>query len=121
MPPAVDPWARYQKRRKTLLIALAAWLWCFVIAGLSAHRAPAWVTTSLVALFFCAFVFLAVALYWHSWFLCPRCHNRYFASWGWWGFSNRTLVRRCVHCGLAKYATPVWAQPGGDAQSVAGV
>jgi hypothetical protein len=35
-------------------------------------------------------------------FLCPRCGGWFFEKW--W-YSN-TFARRCVHCGLPKYADP---------------
>ena len=35
-------------------------------------------------------------------FPCPRCGKWFFAKW--WCHNN--FARRCVHCGLPKYADP---------------
>jgi hypothetical protein len=34
-------------------------------------------------------------------FSCPRCDNRFFATW-WY---HNSFARKCVHCGLPKWAT----------------
>jgi len=38
---------------------------------------------------------------WAGTFRCPRCHRWFFAKW--W-YSN-SFARKCVHCGLPKWAT----------------
>ena len=46
------------------------------------------------------FFLLTIALSWFFSFRCPRCDNRFFASW----WINDPLAVRCLHCELPKGA-----------------
>jgi hypothetical protein len=46
------------------------------------------------------FVASIVAAFRASWFTCPRCGQRFFATW-WY---HNGFARRCVHCRLRKWA-----------------
>lgn len=92
-------WHDYGRRRR--------WFWgvylggFFGIAGLGllfsnspagdlvfAVLAPVWMIGFVVTTFRCQF------------FGCPRCHQRFFGTW----LYNNPFARRCVHCGLLKWA-----------------
>jgi hypothetical protein len=40
----------------------------------------------------------------HTYWLCPRCGDPFHYVVGWLGRLNNPFTRRCVHCGLRKWA-----------------
>src|SRR5437867_3660298 len=97
----VDPWQEYRRRRNLILFAFLGYLPLVFVTAVAADRliytsAPAIV----VALGW--MIFFAVAGIRCQRFRCPRCGKVLFSK-SWYHHSD---ARRCVHCGLPKYAPP---------------
>jgi hypothetical protein len=109
MPPYVESWRDYRGRVR---LVYATGLGGFVIMillmllasvliqglGLSALR-------QAVSVLFYAFGFAWLAACAISWvrlgsWQCPRCSNLFFSR----GLGSNQLARRCLHCGLPKWA-----------------
>jgi len=95
-------WADYKRRRNWFF---GAWLGGFlivailmiVISSLRLGEIPMYLVAIAWAI---AFVLAAVRL---QLFLCPRCRCQFFR----YSLYYNPFARRCVHCGLQK-----WAEPG---------
>jgi hypothetical protein len=93
-------WEDYRTRRRWFFVA---WLGGFVMVAclaallnrLSLGNLAFW---ALGPLWLIAFVTTALRL---ELFRCPRCHHRFFCARWYYNL----LARRCVHCGLPKWAT----------------
>jgi hypothetical protein len=98
-------WQGYRKRRNLILFAFLGYVPAVgLIAALTI-----WAFKSTTPAFVAAFgwmVFYAVAGIRFQQFKCPRCGKLFFAKW-WY---HNSFARRCVHCGLPKYADPTTQQ-----------
>ena len=102
MSESADPWQEYRKRRKLALFAFLGYMpVVFVIALVSIRLFHTTIPAFVAALSW--MVFYAVASMRCSSFRCPRCQKWFFAKW-WY---HNGFARRCVHCGLPKYAPPI--------------
>ena len=97
-----EPWREYRKRRNLLLFAFLAYMPIVGLFGFLTIRAFKTTTPAFVAAF-TWMAFYAVAGIRFQCFKCPRCGKRFFAKW-WY---HNMFARRCVHCGLPKYADPI--------------
>jgi hypothetical protein len=96
----VDPWREYRKRRNLALFAFLGYMPVVFLIGVVAIR----LFQTTVPFYVAAFswmIFYAVASLRCSSFRCPRCGKWFFAKW-WY---HNGFARRCVHCGLPKYAS----------------
>ncbi len=99
--PHIDPWGEYRKRRNVALFAFIGYVpIVFAIALLSIRLFSTFTPAFVVAFAWMAFVLIASNLV--ARFRCPRCGKPFFAQW--WYYNS--FARRCVHCGLRKYADP---------------
>lgn len=94
-----DPWQDYRKRRNLALFAFLGYTPVVFVIAVATERL--WHTAMLAYVAaFSWMVFYAVASMRCSSFRCPRCGKWFFAKW-WY---HNGFARRCVHCGLPKYA-----------------
>ncbi len=102
MSQSVDSWQEYRRRRNLALFAFLGYVpFVFVFAVVTErlfHSTPPGFAVALGWM-----IFLAVASIRCQSFRCPRCRKWFFAKW-WY---HNSFARRCVHCGLPKYASPV--------------
>ena len=101
MTSAGDAWDSYRKRRNIAVFAFIGYVPVVFSVGVLSIRLFSTPTPAFVLAFmWMAFAVVAgnIALR----FPCPRCANWFFAKW--WYYNS--FARRCVHCGLAKYADP---------------
>jgi hypothetical protein len=95
----VDPWREYRKRRNLAIFAFSGYVpIVFVIATITTRVFHT--TTPAFIAAFSWMIFYAVASVRTASFKCPRCDQWFFAKW-WY---RNSFARRCVHCGLPKYA-----------------
>jgi hypothetical protein len=95
----VKSWQEYRRRRNLFLFFLIGYLPVFGIVSVVTEKVydcstPGFVT-ALIWLVFIAVSGVRVEI-----FRCPECGKCFFAKW-WY---HNILARRCVHCGLPKYA-----------------
>ena len=92
-------WRQYRKLGRLRLIALFGHLPFGAAVAEATHlfhlRAP--LPVLLLMPWFC---FAVVALARAGSFQCPRCHHAFFYTW----YLSNPLARRCLHCGLPKWA-----------------
>ncbi len=101
MSESVDPWQEYRKRRDLALFAFLGYVpFVFVIAVVAQRLFDSTTPGFIAALGW--MVFFVVASNRCLRFRCPRCGTWFFAKW-WY---HNSFARRCVHCGLRKYASP---------------
>jgi hypothetical protein len=93
-----ESWRDYRRRRDLLLFAFVAYMPVVALFGFLTIRVFKTTTPTFVAAA-CWMVFYAVAGIGFQAFKCPRCGRRFFCKW-WYNM----VARRCVHCGLLKYA-----------------
>ena len=99
---SVDPWEEYRRRRNLAVFAFLGYVpLVFVIAVAAEHLFQSSTPGFVVGFGWMAF-FLVTSIRCQS-FKCPRCRKWSFAKW-WY---HNSLARKCVHCGLPKYASPV--------------
>jgi len=107
MSDSVGPWQEYRRRRNLTLFAFLGYVpFVFIIAVVAERLFHSTTPGFVVAVGW--MIFLAVASIRCENFRCPRCRKRFFAKW-WY---HNSFARRCVHCGLPKYASPGSGQPG---------
>jgi hypothetical protein len=96
-----ESWQEYRKRRNLLLFAFFGYM---PIAGFLAFLTTKVFNSETAALVVLGswLVFYGVAGIRFQMFRCPRCGRWFFAKW-WY---HNIFARRCVHCGLPKYADP---------------
>jgi hypothetical protein len=94
-----DPWEEYRRRRNWAVLAGAGYVPVVLLAVREAERSPQTVPLCIVVgggwL-----AFLIVTGTRCEYFKCPRCGKPFFAKW-WY---HNAFARRCLHCGLPKYA-----------------
>jgi hypothetical protein len=96
-----ESWQEYRRRRNLLLFAFFGYM---PAVGLVAVLAT-WEFKSATPAFVAAFswmAFYAAAGIRFQRFKCPRCGRWFLAKW----WNHNMFARRCVHCGLPKYADP---------------
>src|ERR1700730_5261358 len=95
-----ERWQTYRRRRNLFFLLLATYIPCILLSRTAVEHGigdsgvwyffvMAWSTAAMMAGI------------WTNVLVCPRCGKLFF--WGSWphrGF----LQRRCVHCGLSKFA-----------------
>jgi hypothetical protein len=96
---SADPWQEYRKRRNLALFAFlgympVAFVFALVTIRLFHTTTPAFIAASSWMMFH------VVASMRFTSVRCPRCHKWFFRKW-WY---HNGFARRCVHCGLPKYA-----------------
>jgi hypothetical protein len=96
---SVDPWKEYRKRRNLVLFAFLGYTPIVFVIGVVTIRLFHTSMPFYVAAF-SWMIFYAVASLRCTSFRCPRCGKWFFAKW-WY---HNGFARRCVHCGLPKYA-----------------
>jgi Zn ribbon nucleic-acid-binding protein len=94
-------WKEYKRLRNTFIVLLLGGVPVFALVGmLSVKLFHSATPASVVAiLWFALFFFNGIRL--QLW-RCPRCEDWFSGTW--W-YNKSFLARRCVHCGLPKYAT----------------
>src|SRR5271157_3457985 len=98
---SVDSWEGYRKRRNMFLFAFLGYVPIVFVIAMATERLFHNITpASVVAIGW--MIFFAVAGIRYQTFRCPRCGKWFFAKW-WY---HNIFTRRCVHCGLPKYASP---------------
>lgn len=106
MSESVEPWQDYRRRRNLALFAFLGYVpFVFMIAVVTGRLFHS--TTPGFAVAFGWMIFLVVAGTRCERFRCPRCGKLFFAKW-WY---HNSFARRCVHCGLPKYASPESYRP----------
>lgn len=96
---SIDPWQEYRRRRNLAWFAFFGYVPIVgVIAVAAGHLFESTTPGFIVAVGW--MVFFLVAGFRCQSFRCPRCSKWFFAKW-WY---RNPLARRCVHCGLPKYA-----------------
>jgi len=97
-----DCWRECRRRRNILLFAFLGFVPSVAVIGLVGVRLfhTDW-PFSIAAISWMIFFVLAGIRY--ESFRCPRCHKWFFVKW--WCYD--IFARRCLHCGLPKYASPV--------------
>jgi hypothetical protein len=98
-PGYVSAWQRYRRWARLRLLSFVG----FVPFGAAVDHVFKWagVPSLAPAIVFPWVGFGIVTLIVASTMACPRCGNTFFFSW-WW---SNPLARRCLHCGLPKWAT----------------
>ena len=97
---SVDPWLEYRKRRNLFLLAILGYVPIVFLITLATTRLFHTTTPGFVVAFGWM-AFFAIAGIRFQTFRCPRCNKWFFAKW-WY---HNIFARRCVHCGLPKYAS----------------
>jgi hypothetical protein len=96
-----NPWDEYRRRRNLAWFAFLGYVpVCFTVGMLSMRVFSTFTPAFVVAIAWMVFFVIAGNLALR--FPCPRCGKWFFAKW--WYHNN--FARRCVHCGLPKYADP---------------
>lgn len=97
--PYAAAWKSYQ--RGSLVISIPATvgvtLFLLLFYRLARDLPPVWAAAMVVC---CGFAALA-NFFWFQWWPCPRCGEAFFVR-GW--PPHWPVVRRCLHCGLPKWA-----------------
>ena len=101
MAPSIDAWDEYRKRRKRAFFAFIAYVPVVSVIALLSLCLFSTFTPALVVAF-AWMVFLVIVGNVVVRFPCPRCGKWFFAKW-WY---HNGFARRCIHCGLPKYADP---------------
>lgn len=92
-------WGEYRKWRNVSLFVLAGLVPVVLSVGIASMRLfDTFAPTFVLACVCTIFAVIVGNLCWR--FRCPRCGKAFFAKW--WYYNGFT--RRCVHCGLPKYA-----------------
>ena len=97
-------WLSYTRLRNRALIAASLVFPLSFLLFLTAMLLPRWSAFEYLALVCLVVWFVAADITGRraNCFPCPRC-GKYFA-FKWWYSKSILLARRCVHCGLPKYA-----------------
>jgi len=99
-------WDAYRRRRRWVFgIGLGGWAGLGVFAMLlhagnfqgKRPSIPEFCFSTLILIWFVTSAIAGIRL---SFFKCPRCGRQFFATW-WY---HNGFARRCVHCGLRKWA-----------------
>jgi hypothetical protein len=101
MNPPHDSWSEYRKWRNISWLAFVGYMPVVFGVGVLSMRLFDTFTPAFV-LAFALMVFMVIVGNICLRFPCPRCGKEFFAKW--WYYNG--FARRCVHCGLAKYADP---------------
>jgi hypothetical protein len=100
-------WAELRRLRRQVLRIVFAGVAVFVLVPLN-RFAPQNFSKTLGFALFAAWAFLLIRFFLVSsayvYWSCPRCGKPYHYSSRWYGRWNNPLARRCVHCGLPKWA-----------------
>lgn len=99
--PVPEAWNEYRKRRNTVLMVVVGYMPVMFGIGLLSQQLFSTFAPAFAAAF-AGMAFLVIAFNMLLRFPCPRCGKWFFATW--WYHNN--FARRCVHCGLPKYAAP---------------
>src|SRR5947208_2186536 len=97
-----DEWKEYRRRYRLFFTIFLSYVPGVAAIGILVTR---W-SGSEVPIYFVAGAWMlafAVTSVRLSTFPCPRCGKWFFAAW----YFHNPLARRCVHCGLPKWATSV--------------
>lgn len=93
-------WGDYKRLQNAFAFVLLTYVpTCFVVAYIALRIFHTLVPAFLIALLWMG-AFLVTGMRLQCW-ACPRCGEPFSAK-GW--YNRGFLVRRCVHCGLPKYA-----------------
>jgi hypothetical protein len=95
-----DPWQEYRKRRNLALFAFLGYMPVVFMFAVVTMRLFHSETPAYVAAFSWMAFYAFTSLRFQS-FRCPRCHKWFFIRW--WP-PPPPWPKRCVHCGLPKYA-----------------
>jgi hypothetical protein len=92
-------WTEYRRRRRVFWLIFVTYIPGVFLIGVPLgnifnSETPAVVTALM---WMAAF---AIAGWRTTYWRCPRCRKRFFATW----YVNQ-FARKCVHCGLKKWAT----------------
>jgi hypothetical protein len=96
-----DPWEEYRKRRNLALLAGLGFLPVLFVVLRATERQPHEATAGIVIMI-AWLAFMIVTSIRCERFRCPRCGKWFFAR----AFYHNAFARRCLHCGLPKYAVP---------------
>jgi len=96
----MDAWESYKKHRNIFLIALFSYLPVIYLAKYLNVRVfrTNWLVITLSLAWMIGVLATWIRL---SQWRCPRCGKWFTAKW--W-YNKGFLARKCVHCGLPKYA-----------------
>jgi Zn ribbon nucleic-acid-binding protein len=101
MADAPDPWQEYRRRRNLFLFVFFAYVPLIGVFGVVAKHVGTWATAIVYVISAGWIIFIVAAAIRLRLFKCPRCRSLFFSKW-WYG---NVFARRCVHCGLSKYAS----------------
>lgn len=96
-----SPWDEYRKRRNLAWFVFLGYV--PIVSGVG--MLSMWLFSTFTPAFVVAIgwmVFFVIAGNLAVRFPCPRCGKWFFAKW-WY---HNSFARRCVHCGLPKWAEP---------------
>lgn len=101
MSESINPWQEYRRRRNLALFAVLGYVPLVIVFAMASERLFHSTTPFFVVAIGWAIFFVVAGIRCET-FRCPRCGKWFFAKW-WY---HNAFARRCVHCGLPKYATP---------------
>lgn len=95
---------RVHKQFRRALLAAAAVLGLTFVTGFEPREISRVTALALLValIFFVVKIFKAYSD--HTYWLCPQCGDPFHYVVGWLGRLNNPFTRRCVHCGLRKWA-----------------
>jgi len=96
-----DVWEEYRRKRNLFWFAFFGFLPSVALVGVLSFRVFYTFTPAMVAAI-TGVVFLIIAAERALRFRCPRCGEMFFKK----SIDSDSFARRCVHCGLPKYADP---------------
>ncbi|MFP2928432.1 hypothetical protein ACLESO_25200 [Pyxidicoccus sp. 3LG] len=103
-------WSDYQMawralRKRTYMLVVSTIAWPAIMVAVLMIQSLGWGRLGQTGFAWLAGgVFLAIAYssVMYGTFRCPRCHHPFFRN----GLSANSFARRCLHCGLPKWADP---------------
>ena len=96
-----DVWDEYRRRRNLFWFAFFGYLPLVALVGVLSFRVFSTFAPAMIAAIAGVLV-LVIAAQRALRFRCPRCGELFFKKW----MDQNGFARRCLHCGLPKYADP---------------
>jgi hypothetical protein len=98
--PLHPAWRDYRRRRLFAIVVFLSYM--PVVAGIGMPLAKVLGENAIGAVALSHMAIWLLAIIRLGWFRCPRCRNAFHVL----RLYGNPLARRCLHCGLAKWADP---------------